>query len=309
MGIESCTKRICFSICFILLLLQTAKAQPAFLPPSDTYRPDRLRKVVIAESVLFVVTSVGLYYLWYKKFPHSRFHFINDNREWFMIDKAGHATTAYTLANMHHDLMRWSGVKPSTAIATSAISSVAYMSIIELLDGFSKEWGFSKGDMIANISGAAFFAAQQHWWGQQRISMRVSASFSPFAKYNPKLLGDNWASRLMKDYNGQTYWLSLNIRSFLKTESKFPAWLNVAAGFGAQGMIGAEKNPATIDGKEIPAYKRVKQFYLGLDADFNRLDLSPAASVPVYLLQFIKTPAPAVEVNSEGKIILRPLQF
>jgi len=309
MGFKSRIQKLCCCICVMVLLLPAAKAQPAFLPPSDVYRPERLRKVVIGESVLFVVTSVGLYYLWYKKFPKSRFHFLNDNREWFMIDKVGHATTAYTLATMHHDLMRWSGVKPSTAIATSALSSVAYMSIIEIFDGFSKEWGFSKGDMIANISGAALFAAQQHWWGEQRMNLRVSASFSPYAKHNPKLLGDNWASRLMKDYNGQTYWLSVNIRSFLKADSKFPAWLNGAVGYGADGMIGGTTNPSTIDGKEIPFFKRKQQFYLGLDADFNRLDVSPGVSVPLYLLQFIKTPAPAVELNSEGKIILRPVQF
>jgi hypothetical protein len=309
MGFKNYIQKIICGICFTLLLCSQVKAQPAFLPPSDVYRPERLRKVLIGESVLFVVTSVGLYYLWYKKFPKSRFHFMNDNREWFMIDKMGHATTAYTLANMHHDLMRWSGVKPGTAIATSALSSLAYMSIIEIMDGFSRDWGFSKGDMIANISGAALFAAQQHWWGQQRVSLRVSASFSPYARYNPKLLGNGSVSRLLKDYNGQSYWLSLNIRSFLKADSKFPVWLNAAAGYGADGMIGGRSNPEIIDGKPIPNFKRKQQFYLGLDADFSRLETSPGMSVPLYLLQFIKTPAPAVELNSERKIILRPLQF
>ncbi|MBX9783773.1 MAG: YfiM family protein [Chitinophagaceae bacterium] len=287
----------------------STKAQPAFLPPSDQYRPDRLRKVVIGESVLFVVTSVGLYYLWYKKFPRSRFHFINDGREWFKMDKMGHATTAYTIATMHHDLMRWSGVKPGTAIATSAITSLAFLSIVEIMDGFSSDWGFSRGDMIANISGAAFFTAQQHWWGRQKMSLRVSARFTPYAKYNPDLLGNNRASRLMKDYNGQTYWLSVNIRSFLKTNSNFPVWLNAAVGYGADGMIGAEKNPGSIDGKSVPGFKRTKQFYIAADADFSNLSTSEAVSMPLYFLQFIKTPAPAVEVNSYGKIKLRPVQF
>ena len=301
--------KIILCSCLALLLLQQTKAQPAFLPPSDVYRPDRLRKVVIGESVLFVVTSVGLYYLWYKKFPKSRFHFINDNREWFMIDKMGHATTAYTLATMHHDLMRWSGVKPGTAIATSALSSIAYMSIIEIMDGFSRDWGFSKGDMLANISGAALFAAQQHWWGEQRVSMRFSARFSPYAQYNPQLLGKGWASRLMKDYNGQTYWLSVNIRSFLPDKSNFPVWLNAAAGFGADGMTGASRNPDSVGGKAIPTFKRKQQFYIAADADFSNINTSNALSAPLYFLQFIKTPAPAVEINSDGKIKLHPLQF
>lgn len=291
------------------MICMSAKAQPAFLPPSEVYRPDRLRKVVIGESIVFVATSVGLYYLWYKKFPRNRFHFIHDGREWFKMDKMGHATTAYTIATMHHDLMRWSGVKPGTAIATSTITSLAFLSIVEMMDGFSTDWGFSKGDMVANISGAALFAAQQHWWGQQRVSLRVSARFSPYAKYNPQLLGNNWASRLMKDYNGQTYWLSVNIRSFLKSNSNFPVWLNAAAGYGADGMISAAKNPESIDGKSVPKFKRTQQFYLAADADFSNLSTSEALSVPLYFLQFIKTPAPAVEINSEGKIKLLPVKF
>lgn len=306
---KSKIQKFSITIGLVLMFCMGTKAQPAFLPPSEVYRPDRLRKVVIGESIVFVATSVGLYYLWYKKFPKSRFHFLNDNREWFMIDKVGHATTAYTLATMHHDLMRWSGVKPSTAIATSALSSLAYMSIIEIMDGFSKDWGFSKGDMLANVSGAALFAAQQHWWGQQRVGLRVSARFTPYSKYNPQLLGSNWASRLMKDYNGQTYWLSVNIHSFLKSNSNFPVWLNAAAGYGADGMIGAAKNPANIGGKSVPKFKRQQQFYIAADADFSNLNTSEAVSVPLYFLQFIKTPAPAIEINTAGKIKLHLLQF
>lgn len=289
------------------LLLQTTAAQPSFLPPSEQYRPDRLRKVILGESLLFVATSVGLYFLWYKKFPKSRFHLINDNREWFQIDKMGHATTAYNLAAMHHDLMRWSGVKPGPAISTSALSALAYMSIIEIMDGFSRDWGFSGGDMLANISGAALFAAQQHFWGEQRISMKFSARFSPYARYNPSLLGNNWASRLMKDYNGQTYWLSFNIRSFLGSESKFPAWANLALGYGGEGMIGAEKNPALINGKNIPAFQRYRQFYLGADADLYRIKTADGVQAPLYMLQFLKVPAPALEFNSKRTINLRPL--
>jgi hypothetical protein len=291
------------------LLLKDAGAQQYFLPSSDQYRPERLRKVVIGESILFVVTSVGLYYLWYKKFPKSRFHFINDNREWFQVDKVGHATTAYTLATMHHDLMRWSGVKPGTAIATSALSSIAYMSIIEIMDGFSKDWGASTGDIAANISGAAIFAAQQHWWGEQRIGLKVSGSFTPFAKHNPKLLGKDWASRLMKDYNGQTYWLSLNVRSFLAGDSKFPAWFNIAAGYGANGMIGANKNPEMLDGKIMPVLKRERQFYFAADADLFRIKSVNAVNASIYMLRFIKLPSPALEINTKTKLKLKAIQF
>jgi len=290
-------------------VFQQVGAQQYFLPPSDQYRPDRVKKIVWSESAVFVLTSVGLYYLWYKKFPKSRFHFINDNREWFQIDKVGHATTAYNVSVMQHDLLRWSGVKPNQAIVGGALTSLAFLSIVEIMDGFSKGWGFSPGDMLANISGATLFAVQQKGWGEQRIGLKFSTSFSPYAKYNPNLLGKQWASRLMKDYNGQTYWLSLNLRSFMATESKFPAWANIAVGYGGDGMIGANENPSSLKGKELPSFKRRRQFYLAPDADLFRIKSSAAVNAPFYLLRYIKIPAPAIEFTKGEKLKFKAIQF
>src|SRR5579875_274687 len=122
----------------------TSFAQQFAFPPSDVYRPDRMKKVAIAEASLGVAVSVGLYYLWYRKFPRSRFHFFNDNREWLQIDKVGHATTAYNIAVIQNDLMRWCGVPQNRSIVIGSATALAYMSIIEVLDGFSTHWGFSK---------------------------------------------------------------------------------------------------------------------------------------------------------------------
>lgn len=302
------SKLILLLFCFAMVSEQT-NAQQYFLPPSDQYRPERLKKIVWTESAVFVLTSVGLYYLWYKKFPKSRFHFINDNREWFQVDKIGHATTAYNVSVMQHDLLRWSGVKPNGAIVGGALTSLAFLSIVEVMDGFSKGWGFSGGDMLANLSGAALFAAQQKGWGDQRIGLKFSASFSPYAKYNNNLLGKQWASRIMKDYNGQTYWLSLNLRSFMAAGSKFPSWANIAVGYGGDGMIGANNNPSSVKEKEIPAFKRTRQFYLAPDADLFRIKSSQAVNAPLYLLRFIKTPVPAIEFNSDGKLKFKAIQF
>lgn len=302
-------KKIIFTLIVAIMAMQNSHAQQYFLPPSNQYRPDRLKKVVFTESAVFVLTSVGLYYLWYKKFPKSRFHFINDNREWFQVDKIGHATTAYNVSVMQHDLLRWSGAKPSQAIIGGAVTSLAFLSIVEVMDGFSKEWGFSKGDMLANIAGTALFAAQQKWWGEQRIGLKFSAGFSPYAKYNPNLLGKQWAARLMKDYNGQTYWLSVNPRSFAGSGSKIPVWLNVAIGYGGDGMIGANKNPSAVNGKEIPVFKRKRQFYIAPDADLYRINSVPAANSAFYMLRYFKTPLPAIELNSDGKIKFKAIKF
>ena len=86
------------------------------------------------------------------------------------------------------------------------------------------------------------------------LSLKFSYHNTIYPKYYPKELGSNFPSRLIKDYNGQTYWLSFNIKSFLSAKNDFPAWLNMSVGYGAEGMMGASRNPEVIDGKTIPSF-------------------------------------------------------
>ena len=293
---------------FLWLSVETNAQQHAILP-SMVYHPERVRAVIFSEAGIGLLASTGLYFLWYRKFPKSRFHFFNDNSEWLQMDKVGHATTAYTISVVQNDLMRWCGVRPGTSIAIGAATGLAYMSIIEVMDGFSTHWGFSKGDMLANIAGTAIFATQQKWWGQQRIALKFSFHLSPYAQFNPKELGDNFFSRIIKDYNGQTYWLSFNIRSFLPVKSDFPPWANLAVGYGAEGMTGGTSNPSEVDGKPIPSFTRYRQFYLSPDADLYRINSVPAYNNLAYLFHTFKIPAPALEYNSKKKFQLHGLYW
>ena len=285
-------------------------AQDIFLPPSATYRQDRLRTVVITEVATGVAISAGLYFLWYRKHPRSRFHFFNDNGEWLQMDKAGHATTAYNIGVIQYDLMRWCGVDNNTSIAVGGLTALGYMSIIEIFDGFSSKWGFSKGDMLANIFGAALFAAQQKGWNQQRISMKWSFHMSPYAKYYPAELGSNFFSRMLKDYNGQTYWLSFNIASFLPSNTGFPYWLNASLGYGAEGMIGARSNPGSINGVAIPDFPRYRKFYFAPDANLYSIPTTSSFyNAAAYLTRFSKIPAPTLGWSKEKGLKFFPLYY
>ncbi|MBU6157599.1 MAG: YfiM family protein [Bacteroidetes bacterium] len=291
----------------VLLLCPPARTQSAFLPPSDHFRSDRLTKVVVTESLLFAATSIGLYYLWYKKFPKSKFHRFNDRHEWLQVDKLGHATGAYNIASMQYDLMRWSGVKENNAILTASLTSLAYMGIIEIMDGFSRDWGYSHSDMLANFSGTALFAAQQYGWGHQRINLKMSARYTPFAQENEALLGNNFASRLLKDYNGQTYWLSFNLSSFLPAAANLPDWVQLSLGYGATGMVHAkEKEGSLLSGEQTNRYRR---FFLAPDVDWSRMNTSGLPAAGLCLTRFIKTPAPAIEFNNQQKIKLKWIYF
>ncbi|HEY4154312.1 MAG TPA: DUF2279 domain-containing protein [Puia sp.] len=287
--------RFIFILVFLCEFL-CGHSQNGFLPPADRYKANRMRTVIITEVASGVAISAGLYFLWYRKHPRSRFHFFNDNSEWLQMDKAGHATTAYNIGSIQYDLMRWCGVKKDASIAISSVTALGYMSIVEVLDGFSSKWGFSRGDMLANIFGTALFAFQQKAWNQQRISLKFSFHPTRYAQYYPSELGNNLISRMLKDYNGQTYWLSFNIASFLPAKTDFPYWLNLDLGYGAEGMIGAYSNPDSVKGVKIPDFPRYRQFYFSPDADLFRIPSSSAIyNSASYLTRFSKLPAPTLE--------------
>ena len=95
----------CFLLVLLSFLIQTkTSAQGDFFQPSKTYNSSRVTGIAIGESALATVTTLWLNYLWYKKFPRSKFHFFNDNAEWLNMDKLGHATTAYNIASIQNDL-------------------------------------------------------------------------------------------------------------------------------------------------------------------------------------------------------------
>lgn len=247
---------------------------------------------------------------WYAGYPRSSFHFYNDNGEWNQIDKVGHSWSAYQLTRASHAAWQWAGASDKKALLYSGLSGPAFLTVIEILDGFSDKWGFSWGDMGANVFGSGMFLGQQALWNEQRISFKFS-----FHRKNYKdalletrandLFGKNWNERMLKDYNAQTYWLSANIKSFLP-ESRLPAWLNIAAGYGADNMYGGYRNEWTAkDGNSYNRndLKRTRQFYIAPDVDLTRIKTkSKFLKTSFFLLNCIKFPAPALMVDTKGKV-------
>jgi hypothetical protein len=261
----------------------------------------RFRTVVITEAIVTTAGMIGLHYLWYKKFPKSRFHLFNDNAEWLSMDKIGHAATGYNISGIQYDMMRWSGANNRQAAWIGGLTAFGLQTIVEIFDGYSKHWGFSKGDMLANILGSGLFVGQQLAWGEQRMRLKFSFHKTIYAKYNPAELGkDKWQSWL-KDYNGQTYWLSINPGSFMKSNSDFPKWLNASFGISADGMIGARYNPDKIGNVIVPSFKRERKFLFSLDADLKRINNN--ADGPQTLISIpniFKIPAPALEFKKSA---------
>jgi hypothetical protein len=50
----------------------------------NTVDKKKLNTVVITGSTICLGFATGLYFVWYKDYPQSSFHFINDNGEWLL---------------------------------------------------------------------------------------------------------------------------------------------------------------------------------------------------------------------------------
>lgn len=242
--------------------------------------------------------------LWYKDYPRSPLHSFNDNNEWLQMDKLGHLTTAYTVGYVGDNILKWSGVDSKKSAWFGGSLGLAYLTGIEILDGLSEEWGFSWGDMAANTTGSGVYIAQELIWKEQRIRPKFSAHLSPYAELRPNILGASTSERLLKDYNGQTYWLSANIASFLNKSTKFPLWLNVAFGYGGEEMIkGDQTNYAILNANRgtYDLYSAYRQYYLSLDIDLTKIKIkNHFLKTLLGTLNYIKIPFPAIEFSNRG---------
>lgn len=264
-----------------------------FFKPSDSLNLKRQNYVIISESVLAAGTLIGLNQLWYADYPRSDFHFINDNSEWLQMDKAGHAFSSYHLGRFGSEMLGWSGASTKKQLLYGAGIGFAFLTAVEALDGFSSQWGASAGDIIANASGTALYVSQELIWKEQRIIPKFSFHPTKYADLRPEILGSSFSEQILKDYNGQTYWLSANLHSFFK-DSKIPKWLNLALGYGADGMISGNEQNATFFSASNP--QRYRQFYVSLDVDMTKIKTnSPFLKTVFSVLNTVKIPAPTIE--------------
>ena len=258
--------------------------------------------LLISESAIYAGALVTLNQLWYVDFPRSSFHFINDNLVWLQMDKLGHMTTSYYSGVAGIKAYNWTGMKQKNAIWYGGLTGTFFLTIIEVLDGNSKEWGASSGDLLANTTGSLLAIAQALKWNEQRIQLKYSYTPSEWANENPKQLGENHTQRALKDYNGQSYWFSFNLRSLFDIQTtNFPKWLNIAVGHSAYGMVSAYQNKNDS--------QRKRQFLLSLDIDLTRIKTkSKVLNTVLHSFGFIKFPMPTLEL-SNGKLHAHSIYF
>ncbi len=253
-------------------------------------------------------SMVGLYSLWYKDYGTGKFHFFDDSKEWLQMDKVGHTMTSYYVGNAACNLLYTTGWKRNRCIVWGGLLGTFFLSSVEIFDGYSNGWGFSWSDMGANVAGSGLFIGQEFLWKEQRFTLKFSAHHTGYAIYRPELLGTGGLERILKDYNGQTYWLSGNLHSFMREDAKFPRWLSISIGYGARGMIGGMENPFVPVDAFMP-FDRTREWYVSLDADLWRIKTRSKFLKTVFkAIGFIKIPFPTLEFHKNG-LSFYPLYF
>ncbi len=115
-----------------------------------------LHGIFAAQSVLYLGTIYGLSKSWYKN-PLTNFRVQDDTYEWLQMDKMGHVYTSYQIARHTAEIYKKTGISKKQMMIYGAISGIIFQTPIEILDGFSPDYGFSPGDMVANLTGSAIY--------------------------------------------------------------------------------------------------------------------------------------------------------
>jgi hypothetical protein len=221
------------------------------------------------------------------------------------MDKCGHAFTSYQLGRNFYNTLLTSGSNRNRNIFLGGASGLLYLTSIEILDGKSAQWGFSKSDMLANTLGYFLFASQEYFLQQQFISLKFSYQKSVFADMRPETFGRNFQQRLLKDYNGQTYWLSAPLSLNRSNTKRFTRWLCISFGYSIDQNLYADNNINSVNN-----FHATREFFFSFDADLNRIEwrrkwMKKIASV----INFIKIPSPTIGIRSDGKVKVYPVYF
>jgi len=291
---------ITLCLCFIPLLIFSRET--GFMP--DTSRIDRkvLIKAIAFTGAYYAGSIYVLNRTWYKDKERVPFHFYNDNGGYLQVDKFGHMFGAYFYSYVGYHYLKCTGLTRKEALIFGGALGLLLQTPIEIMDGIHEGYGFSWGDMLANTMGSALVIGQELAFHEQVVKYKFSYWESEYSKLANGYLGDNSFRRVVKDYNGHTYWFSTSVNRLI-FKNKLPSWLNVAVGYGANGMYGEFENISNYYGVEIPETERYRQYLLSLDIDWTKIKTDSKFLKTLFTaMTFIKLPFPTLEYNSKGKI-------
>lgn len=215
----------------------------------------------------------------------GKFHLQNDWNYAMSADKLGHLFDGAFIQALYRGAFEWAGFSPTASVWIAAAFSIAYMTDIEIEDGFATDWGFSPGDQLFNVLGALYPVGQYYW--QPLNSFNFKWSYCPSEDLSSG--GKNGA--FLDDYNGQTNWLSISVHDAMPKSAKkiWPDYLNIALGYGVNDYTKLDK--------------RYADYFIGLDLDWRKI-IPGNSKFMVWFKDVINhfrfLPLPALKFNKDG---------
>lgn len=210
----------------------------------------------------------------------SSFHFTRNSRNELELfdnghrgmDKFGHIFSTSLFTQNIYFLSRWSGLDNKQSSWTSFLLATSIMGAMEIHDAYYERWGFTVGDFIANLSGAAFLAGQYNIPFLRNFDYKISYDFTQKAA----------EEAVIESYPNMTFWLSANPSGIFEKSFPewFPNWLNIAIGVST-----------------TQKYPHKRELLIGLDYNLKRIKTdSPFLRHLIVLLDRYKLPAPAIRL-------------
>lgn len=212
-------------------------------------------------AAIMIGTSVALAVYgkrkWWQDGFRGRFTAVNEG--WFGqetysggADKLGHFYMTYASSRLLTRAFIWDGAPEEQSLKIAAWYTLGAFAAIEVADGFSKKWRFSREDMLMNVAGVgAGVLLERHPDLDRRFDLRVlyrpsreeGRRFDPFG-----------------DYSGQTYLIVTKLAGFpaLRRHGLL-RYVEVAAGYGTRGY----EHGSGIQG--------TRNVYLGLSLNLSEL--------------------------------------
>lgn len=162
----------------------------------------------------------------------AKFHFVDEG---FFgtdthnggMDKLGHTYGTMLLSDFFAASLARRHVNQHSAALTGAIMGWSVMAMVETFDGFSKDYGFSPQDIVANTVGATF--------SYLRNTMpELKSKLDYRLEYVPSGYGDGFKPH--SDYAGQKYILALKLAGFEKFEETPLRFFELDLGYYTEGF-------------------------------------------------------------------------
>ena len=165
-------------------------------------------------------------------------------------DKFGHAFGGYALTGVYNSIYKKFGYSDEKSIWYGALSSWTLMTIVELGDGFSQDYGFSVQDEVFNTAGVALGYFRHRY-------PRLKEIFDYRLEWIPSQEFRDGHADPFTDYSGHKNIIALKPAGILQSENPLLKAIDLDIGFYTRGYE-----------DDLHAHKRYLFYGIGLNVTY-----------------------------------------